>query len=108
MDTTPALDSGMPILALDLGGTRIKAGVVVDNAVVRQRIIPTEDERGFDRVVQNLLSVAEKAKFGVVNPQALHRQGRHACGLRRVTPRSYPLTKALTTLHAICPVLRRV
>jgi len=59
MDSTPALDSGMPILALDLGGTRIKAGVVVDNAVVRQRIIPTEDERGFGRVLQNMLSVAD-------------------------------------------------
>jgi glucokinase len=47
-------------LAIDLGGTRIKAGVVVDDAVVRQRIVPTEDEKGFEHVLQNIITVGEE------------------------------------------------
>jgi glucokinase len=46
-------------LAIDLGGTRIKAGVVIDHAVVAQRIVPTEDEHGFERVLQNIIAVGE-------------------------------------------------
>lgn len=46
-------------LAIDLGGTRIKAGVVVEHTVVCQRIVPTEDERGFDRVLHNIMTVSE-------------------------------------------------
>jgi glucokinase len=51
---------GEATLAIDLGGTRIKAGIVAGNAVVRQIIRPTEDELGFDRVVRNLIAVGEE------------------------------------------------
>jgi glucokinase len=47
-------------LAIDLGGTRIKAGVVVGNEVVAQRIVPTEDERGFEHVLRQIISVGEQ------------------------------------------------
>ncbi len=47
-------------LAIDLGGTRIKAGVVVGHTVVSQRIVPTEDEKGFERVLQNIIGVGEE------------------------------------------------
>lgn len=46
-------------LAIDLGGTRIKAGVVVGHEVVAQRIVATEDEQGFERVLQNIIDVGE-------------------------------------------------
>ena len=46
-------------LAIDLGGTRIKAGVVVGHTVVRQRIVPTEDEQGFERVLRNIVGAGD-------------------------------------------------
>lgn len=46
-------------LAIDLGGTRIKAGVVVEHTVVCQRIVQTEDEQGFDHVLANIMAVSE-------------------------------------------------
>ena len=47
------------VLAFDLGGTRIKAGIVVDHEVVLLRIVPTGDEQGFDHVLEQILSVGE-------------------------------------------------
>jgi glucokinase len=46
-------------LAIDLGGTRIKAGIVVEHDVVLQRIVPTGDEHGFDHVLHTLYDVSE-------------------------------------------------
>jgi glucokinase len=53
MDTTAAL-------AIDLGGTRIKAGIVVGHDVVAQRIVPTEDEQGFEHVLNQIIAVSEQ------------------------------------------------
>ncbi len=47
-------------LAIDLGGTRIKAGVVAGHEVVAQRIVPTEDEQGFEHVLQQIVLVGEQ------------------------------------------------
>src|SRR5579875_3128183 len=46
-------------LAIDLGGTRIKAGLVAGRRVIGQRIVATEDEQGFERVLHNIIAVAE-------------------------------------------------
>jgi glucokinase len=46
-------------LAIDLGGTRIKAGVVVDHDVILQRIVATEDEQGFEHVLRNIVDVGD-------------------------------------------------
>ncbi|HEY8284894.1 MAG TPA: ROK family protein [Chloroflexota bacterium] len=53
MDDTAAL-------AIDLGGTRIKAGIVVDHEVVLQRIVPTEDDKGFEHVLDQIITVSEQ------------------------------------------------
>ncbi|HVC79797.1 MAG TPA: ROK family protein [Chloroflexota bacterium] len=53
MDKTAAL-------AIDLGGTRIKAGIVVDHQVVLQRIVPTEDALGFEHVLDQIFTVSEQ------------------------------------------------
>src|SRR5215469_7144506 len=50
---------GDAALAIDLGGTRIKAGIVVGHEAVLQRIVPTEDEKGFEQVLQNIIGVSE-------------------------------------------------
>src|SRR5437879_3135457 len=63
---------GTAALAIDLGGTRIKAGIVVENSVVAQRVIPTEDEQGFERVLENIITVSD---------QLLHEQQASAIGL---------------------------
>ena len=47
-------------LAIDLGGTRIKAGIVVDNDIVALRVVPTEDEKGFEHVLDNIITVSEQ------------------------------------------------
>jgi glucokinase len=47
-------------LAIDLGGTRIKAGIVLGNSVKLQRIAPTEDEHGFARVLRNMVALGEE------------------------------------------------
>jgi len=47
-------------LAIDLGGTRLKAGVVVGQTVVRQLVAPTGDEQGFDHVLRNLCAVGDE------------------------------------------------
>ncbi len=53
MDNTAAL-------AIDLGGTRIKAGIVVEHEVVAQSIVPTEDEQGFAHVLDRIIAVVEQ------------------------------------------------
>ncbi|HXT35911.1 MAG TPA: ROK family protein, partial [Chloroflexota bacterium] len=53
MDNTAAL-------AIDLGGTRIKAGIVVGHQVALQRIVPTEDEQGFEHVLDQMIAVSEQ------------------------------------------------
>lgn len=53
MDNTAAL-------AIDLGGTRIKAGIVVEHEMVAQRIVPTEDELGFAHVLDQIIAVSEQ------------------------------------------------
>lgn len=53
------MDSGAA-LAIDLGGTRIKAGVVVGRDVVAQRIVATEDELGFERVLQHIVDIGDE------------------------------------------------
>jgi len=58
MDGT-AVDGQQAVLAIDLGGTRIKAGIVVGDTVVRQRVVLTEDERGFARVLHNILALGD-------------------------------------------------
>ncbi|HWE60584.1 MAG TPA: ROK family protein [Chloroflexota bacterium] len=50
---------GDAALAIDLGGTRIKAGIVVGHEVVLQRIVATEDEQGFERVLQHIIDVGD-------------------------------------------------
>ena len=51
---------GRAALAIDLGGTRIKAGILVGHRIVLQRTVPTEDEQGFDRVLSNMHAVADE------------------------------------------------
>lgn len=53
-------DRDAATLAIDLGGTRIKAGIVAANVVREQVIVPTEDEQGFDHVLQNIIGVGEE------------------------------------------------
>ena len=47
------------ILAIDLGGTRIKAGLVSGDTVIEERIVPTNDERGFTEVLRTLKQVGD-------------------------------------------------
>jgi glucokinase len=47
-------------LAIDLGGTRIKAGIVEANTVVESAMMPTDDDKGFDHVLQHLIAVGER------------------------------------------------
>jgi glucokinase len=54
---TPRSDTA---LAIDLGGTRIKAGLVVSHQIVAQRTVPTGDEQGFDHVLENLFLLCEE------------------------------------------------
>ena len=46
-------------LAFDLGGTRLKAGVVVGHDVVVQRIVATEDDQGFEHVLQHIIDLGD-------------------------------------------------
>ncbi len=77
-----------PTLAIDLGGTRIKAGIVVGNTVVEQRIVPTNDEQGFAEVLRTIQHVGDellqRAPARAVGIQrARGRRPRAWCGARR-------------------------
>jgi glucokinase len=51
--------AGQPILAIDLGGTRIRAAYVSPDLVVASRLaVDTNDEEGVDAVVQRICSLA--------------------------------------------------
>jgi glucokinase len=51
--------AGQPILAIDLGGTRIRAAHVSPDLVVASRLaVDTNDEEGVDAVVQRICSLA--------------------------------------------------
>jgi glucokinase len=50
----------MAAVAIDLGGTRIKAGIVVEHEVVAQRIVPTGDELGIEHVLEQIIAVGEQ------------------------------------------------
>jgi glucokinase len=51
--------AGQPILAIDLGGTRIRAAYVSPDLVVAPRLaVDTNDEEGVDAVVQRICSLA--------------------------------------------------
>ena len=47
-------------LAIDLGGTRIKAGIVEANTVVESITIPTDDEQGFEPVLRRMIALGER------------------------------------------------
>jgi glucokinase len=62
--------AGQPILAIDLGGTRIRAAHVSPDLVVASRLaVDTDDEEGVDAVVQRICSLAGDVKA------AAHRGG---------------------------------
>jgi glucokinase len=55
--------AGQPILAIDLGGTRIRAAhVSPDLVVASRRAVDTNDEEGVDAVVQRICSLADDVK----------------------------------------------
>jgi len=59
MGEPPTAHRPSATLAIDLGGTRIKVGIVRDNVVVRQRIVPTEEGEGFACIVQTMTAVGD-------------------------------------------------
>jgi glucokinase len=62
--------AGQPILAIDLGGTRIRAAHVSPDLVVASRLaVDTNDEEGVDAVVQRICSLAGDVRA------AAHRAG---------------------------------
>jgi len=63
-DVRAPTEEQLSTLAIDLGGTRIKAGLVVDNVVVRHLIVPTGDEKGFAQVLQNMMTVGDEVVRG--------------------------------------------
>lgn len=63
-------------IAIDLGGTRIKAGIVDRDArVVARHTIPTEAERGPDHVMQRIIAeardLADEARRRSLNPMGV-------------------------------------
>jgi glucokinase len=55
--------AGQPVLAIDLGGTRIRAAYVSPDLVVASRLaVDTNDEEGVDAVVQRICSLAGDVK----------------------------------------------
>jgi glucokinase len=55
--------AGQPVLAIDLGGTRIRAAHVSPDLVVSSRLaVDTNDEEGVDAVVQRICSLADDVK----------------------------------------------
>lgn len=55
--------AGQPILAIDLGGTRIRAAYVSpDLAVAPRRAVDTDDQEGVDAVVQRICDLANEVR----------------------------------------------
>ncbi|HOY68505.1 MAG TPA: ROK family protein [Candidatus Ozemobacteraceae bacterium] len=48
-------------IGIDLGGTKIAAGLCCDGTIVRQIIVPTHPERGTDAVIETMIDAARKA-----------------------------------------------
>jgi glucokinase len=66
--------AGQPILAIDLGGTRIRAAYVSPDLLVAcRRAVDTDDEQGVDAVVERICRLATEARdeargLGLVDP----------------------------------------
>ena len=55
--------AGQPILAIDLGGTQIRAAhVSPDRRIACRRAVPTEDREGVDSVVARLCELARSVR----------------------------------------------
>jgi glucokinase len=53
------MTEGVAALAIDLGGTRIKAGIVVGRQVVARRVAPTGGEDGAEAIMRRLFALSE-------------------------------------------------
>jgi glucokinase len=47
--------AALPVIAVDLGGTQIRAGLVEDHRIVHRRALPTASERGVDAVIATMI-----------------------------------------------------
>ena len=52
-------DPSFPVLALDLGGTKLAAALVSGNRVLERRQVPTPEDRSPDHIVQTFMALSE-------------------------------------------------
>ena len=91
MTVTWTSSTERPILAIDLGGTQIRAALVTpDRSVHCRRAVPTEDEEGVDAVIGRIVEVAAEVRADAP-PRGPARADRH----RHLVPRpARPVARA--------------
>lgn len=65
------MSASVPVVAVDLGGTQIRAGLVQDGRLLRRAARPTAPERGVDAVIESIVAIvrqmwAEAGQTGLV------------------------------------------
>jgi glucokinase len=75
-DTTPLVDTNAYAIGLDVGGTKIAAGIVAmeSGKILERRTIPTRPERGGAAVLDDVLALAE-ALYSSANTHGVHVSG---------------------------------
>jgi predicted NBD/HSP70 family sugar kinase len=48
------MSAPLPVIAVDLGGTQIRAGLVEGGQILHRQAIPTASERGVDAVIGSI------------------------------------------------------
>lgn len=99
-------------IGVDVGGTKISAGVVLDNRIIKKIKIPTEQEKGKNQVIKNIIKAILIASEGI-NKKSIEKIGmglagpvNHEKGILKVSPnikslKNFPVKRVIEKATSI-------